>query len=523
MMEPQRISRVRAMLETHPLRALVFLGILALPLAWCFAFWQARTWERGYVNAAVAAQSEKLRERTERIAEKTAAKFATIHQLTALLASEHSLAAKFALQGVGSRANAHLREIGERLHMHRVLLIDTNGVCVASNESDPRANLVGVSLRDREYVARALQGRSWTQFVVGRVSGVPGIHFSAPVVRRGRVVGVFALKVDLGTLADEMNLSTGFVADPMGVVVISETPDYLLRAVPGSPALSLGSGACQVRYQRDSLKTLPLSMIDVGGRAAYSYGDNPAPQLMQTVKLAFEDLTVYSFEDLSGILDNARQGFGLRLMSAMVGVYLALLLVCCSVIYVLRDRGQKRALNALNQELRELAQHDPLTMCHNRRSFDEMLQQEVRRSDRSSLPFALVLFDLDWFKAVNDTYGHAAGDDVLVSVTRIIRQELRSGDIFARLGGDEFGVLLPGASEAVAAEVMNRVALRLAAAPAAPSAERHLQTLSVGVVAWRPGRTPARLCVEADKALYEAKRLGRNRVVLWSQMPESDA
>jgi diguanylate cyclase (GGDEF)-like protein len=517
-MAEQISSRLCRTLESHPFRSLLVCGVLALPLTLGLAAWWAGAWERGYVDESVVQANERLKERTERIAEKAAARFVTIKQLAALLASELAVDGHGLKMGVARRVSGHLAEIAARLRLHRVLLIDTRGVCVASNDAGSPVNLVGVNLADREYVQQALKGNSSTEFVVGRVSTVPGFHFSAPVVRGGKVIGVLALKADLRSLAHYINLSGGFITDSLGVVVIAENQEHLLTATPGSSALVLDVAECRRRYQRDRLKELPLTPVRMGRHVAYLYGDGDGPQLMQAVKLPSEDLNIYCFDEMGGILANAELGASLRLRAVGIVLYLAMMLVCSSVVYVLRDRRQMRALSTLNEELRDLAHRDPLTRCFNRRSFDEMLQQEVWQSERNGQPFSLALFDLDWFKSVNDTYGHGVGDEVLQRVAEAMRGELRAGDMLARMGGDEFAVLLPGASEGGAVEIMSRVVRQLAAEPVAEPG--HVQTLSVGVAAWRSGQTPEQLCAEADKALYEAKRQGRGRVVGRAQMAE---
>jgi diguanylate cyclase (GGDEF)-like protein len=164
----------------------------------------------------------------------------------------------------------------------------------------------------------------------------------------------------------------------------------------------------------------------------------------------------------------------------------------------------------LRAEVERLATTDPLTGLPNRRRFEEALAAEVSRSRRHRVPFAVVAVDVDHFKAVNDTHGHAAGDEVLVAVADALRGQCRVADVAARTGGEEFVVLLPATdlSDALVA------AERIRGAVASESRSTPIPvTVSVGVAAFPETSTDAqRLLVAADDALYRAKAQGRDRV-----------
>jgi len=512
------LQRIRTFIEAHPGRAVVLCSILALPLTGVLAGMQAVQWRRQHMAQAMELAREELRTRTESVAEKTAYAFETMHNLTDLLAGDATLADALRAPGGLRAADLRLQAIADTLRLHRVLLMNRQGVCVASNEETPAANLIGVDLADRDYVARALKGERLSQFVVGRVSSVPGFHFAAPVVRNGRVLGVLALKMELRALAGPLSLSSVIIADAMGVVVLSENPDRLLMAVPDAPALALDPEQCRLRYKRDALQMLSMRKVKVYGQLAYLVNGESAPSLRQVVRMPNENLTVYGFHSLKGDLAEADSRFLQHVVTYFSVIYLAGFLLLATVVYVLRDWRQRDQLRELNLELAAQAQHDPLTGCYNRRPFDDMLEREARRSVRTGQPFALAYVDLDRFKAVNDTHGHAVGDAVLVHVADTMRAGLREVDIIARLGGDEFAVLLPGVDEQTAAVILRRVVEGFQNA-AIETGEGPLgrtvgQTVSVGVAAFRPGMAPAELILEADRALYVSKKLGRNQVAV---------
>jgi two-component system, cell cycle response regulator len=165
---------------------------------------------------------------------------------------------------------------------------------------------------------------------------------------------------------------------------------------------------------------------------------------------------------------------------------------------------------------------DFLTGWHNRRYLQQRLKEELARAQRRAGTIACLMIDIDHFKAVNDGYGHLAGDNALKEVAQRVNEQIRSMDTAARFGGDELAILLPDASAAEAARLAERIREVIAAVPFALTAEvERTLTVSVGVAALSPGRHETdlkavadRLLADADAALYRAKAMGRNRVQL---------
>lgn len=173
----------------------------------------------------------------------------------------------------------------------------------------------------------------------------------------------------------------------------------------------------------------------------------------------------------------------------------------------------------LEEHLRTLSFKDSLTGCNNRRSFDENLAKEWLRARRNDAPLALVMLDIDCFKAFNDTYGHQEGDSCLREVARVIMANLkRPADFAARYGGEEFVLLLPETSleNAVAVAETIRLAVAALGIPHQKSDVAGYVTLSAGMACLVPaeGQSADDLMRLADQALYAAKKAGRNRVCL---------
>ncbi|MGM0526140.1 MAG: GGDEF domain-containing protein [Pseudomonadota bacterium] len=181
-----------------------------------------------------------------------------------------------------------------------------------------------------------------------------------------------------------------------------------------------------------------------------------------------------------------------------------------SIILILlvmhRMTGLMRETHRQADELEKLSRTDALTGAANRRYLDEELAREMARADRLGSPLTLGFLDLDHFKSFNDTFGHAAGDALLVELVNRWRGILRNSDLLARIGGEEFVVLLPSTDAAKAQHVLERLRQSVPLE----------QTCSGGITQLEPGDSAASFMARADKAMYTAKRDGRNQVVFVS-------
>jgi diguanylate cyclase (GGDEF)-like protein len=174
-------------------------------------------------------------------------------------------------------------------------------------------------------------------------------------------------------------------------------------------------------------------------------------------------------------------------------------------IYVMDITQRKRN----EEEIYLLATTDSLTGIVNRREFTAILMREMAQTKRHSMPMALIMYDIDYFKRVNDTFGHDVGDHVLQTVTGLVKENIRVTDIVARWGGEEFMVLMPQADIPSARNTAEKLRLAIAG--------HHFDkvdklTISFGVAAFEPQDDLNSLLKRVDDALYQAKKLGRNRV-----------
>jgi diguanylate cyclase (GGDEF)-like protein len=181
---------------------------------------------------------------------------------------------------------------------------------------------------------------------------------------------------------------------------------------------------------------------------------------------------------------------------------------------------QNEELRAARERIEELSRRDPLTGLTNRRWLDEVLRLESERAKRYGAPLSLVMIDLDHFKDVNDTFGHAAGDQVLKATAAALESAARMTDVVGRYGGDEFVVLLPNTELDHAGMLAERMRTALCMMPVTFRADA--VTASFGVAAWADGDTTESFIARADEALYDAKHAGRDTVARGRPQEESN-
>lgn len=193
-------------------------------------------------------------------------------------------------------------------------------------------------------------------------------------------------------------------------------------------------------------------------------------------------------------------------------------LVLISVAMDVTERTRaEREVQALQQQLGEQSTHDALTGLYNRRYLEENLGRELIRAKRDGYCVSVVMGDLDHFKAVNDSYGHLAGDEALRVFGGLMKRNSRGGDINCRYGGEEFLLVLPGTTELTAFKRAEQLRLMMAETPVKFGARDIAITVSFGVSEFpQHGKNSDELIAAADKALYAAKEAGRNQVKSYS-------
>jgi len=201
-----------------------------------------------------------------------------------------------------------------------------------------------------------------------------------------------------------------------------------------------------------------------------------------------------------------------------ITIALALIMLLLKVVVLRDSRIRKQAnkeLAKLNEQLYELATTDDMTTLFNRRHFLELAQRELNQLQRTKSLGAVLMIDIDHFKKINDEHGHAAGDQALIGVANILKENLRSYDIVGRIGGEEFSMFLPNSDIDTATQIAERIREKIADLSTSFQQTSIKLTISIGLTAIKEDENSIDSVINrADKALYQAKSSGRNTVVL---------
>lgn len=209
-------------------------------------------------------------------------------------------------------------------------------------------------------------------------------------------------------------------------------------------------------------------------------------------------------------------GLILSLVKGIVPNLISIVVILYSVIMIIITLQWSRLLKEKNEgleELRELATIDSLTSIYNRMTIDEILDAEINRAHRYASPMCVLFIDIDYFKNINDTYGHVQGDKVLIKVAQLLKRNIRSTDSMGRWGGEEFVIITPEI-ELIDAHKMAKKLNRLIADYGFQQDSE--VTISIGIAELGKDDIKETIINRADKALYKAKENGRNRVELAS-------
>ena len=383
-----------------------------------------------------------------------------------------------------------------------ILLVDGSGKLLLSTNS-PFPLREQVSYIDREYFIQHREGKNlvFGEQLVGRTSGRRMTPISLAVRSPdGKLQGIVIITID-SAIFSKLSIDSDYTENKEITLlredgaIFTRFPEHL---EPGQ------------RFPQSEVLTR-IAHTPRGVFSARSSITGEA-QIMVYEKLPETPLVVVTTQDEGRVLAAWRL-FGL----IIIMVLLLLLTLLGGVSY--QTLHAARRMKQLQDDLEKLAHTDSLTGLYNRRYFMEQAEGELRRAQRYATLTAILMFDLDHFKRVNDTYGHSVGDQVLREVARHTAQTLRAADIVGRIGGEEFAILLPQVDAVQAREVASRLCTSVADLVIRSEQGVALPiTISLGVAITQADSSVSlqKLLAQADHALYEAKHRGRNQcVTVW--------
>jgi diguanylate cyclase (GGDEF)-like protein/PAS domain S-box-containing protein len=371
------------------------------------------------------------------------------------------------------------------------------------------SDLVGRSIRDvyeampevLAHYERAIAGEATEAMV--EAGGRQLQSHLVPLVEEGEISGVIGVATDVTDLhraqsaLSESEAKHSIVLDALqeGVLMV----DRLGRVLAANPA-------AQRILDPDGGELVGNSIADPGWQAVYEDGSPMAAEEFPV------SVTLATGEPRSGEILGLYRPDGTQTWIAVntQGVFQAGEELPRAVVISISDVTERRRFEA---ELRFLADHDALTGLPNRRRFHEELQRHLAFTERYGGEGAALLLDLDNFKYLNDTQGHKAGDQYLITLARVLRERLRQTDVVARLGGDEFGVLLPAATPVQARKVAELLQAAVREHSPLLAGQPVKLSTSIGIACFgRVAAEPDELMAAADLAMYEAKESGRDRI-----------
>lgn len=420
------------------------------------------------------------------------------------------------LQPIAQRMTRTVEQFG----LNTIWLVNAAGDTVAEGHAPGISPFTGTNYVDREYFKAAQQGLPGLQFAIGRATNVYGLFFSAPVQIAGQFVGMVGVGLSVPKLSPVIEQLNAVVTDDLGVIVLAKDPALLMKTMPGATIYTLSAKERDQRYKHQDFEAVNIRAAAAGGLPTlYQWGSQEGLYVMESYPTDDGALRVYALGDLHEQFSLSQRDqlwwFGLVSLLALLTAGL----LASIAQFVITTYKHRATLLSMNEALAREANTDALTGCANRRNFMQKLARERNRSSRYSFDFCLLSMDIDYFKQVNDIYGHAAGDEVLKHFVAIIQTNLRNVDTLGRVGGEEFSILLPQTPAEGGAMTAERIRASVQGSPAVFGAIHIAITVSIGGVEWSASSLQSidRLLARADEALYAAKLSGRNRVE-WAQL-----
>lgn len=495
MVAPESIQEIPSAENYRPQGFVVLAALLFLAFLWSFvAYWAISSRQE-----ELLATEQVLRRMDHAVSEQTRRMFSIIDVFMG--SADQWIADN---PTADPRSDLRFRRLVENFRRRTDQAIDIQVVSEAGRVTrlSSAENLPATDIAETDYFRMAMAGDSSRLFIAPPSATGPGGGWRIPVAHRlshpraGAAVLLASIELPaLLALYEEERMR------PNGAIVLLRRDGILLARAPHDERL-MGKSLVGGQLYREFLPTAERGFVKLDRTAT----DSMEKYVGYSVLNDFPLLTVVS-TSVDDVFDAWRRQMLIIVVLAL-GVSVAALLATRRLLRVLAELSTRTA------ELHHLATTDSLTGVSNRPHFLSLLYHEFARARRYKAPLSLMVLDLDFFKQINDGYGHAAGDSALKAFSVAAADCLRGMDVLGRLGGEEFGILLPS----TAVDQSESVAERIRAAVAKIAIETEFGTVrfttSIGVAQSQEGDESVDvLLARADGALYAAKAAGRNRVV----------
>ena len=402
--------------------------------------------------------------------------------------------------------NVMLEEVALAVQVDVIYFMDLRGTALAASNWRAPDSFVGHNYQFRPYFLQALSGQTGRYTAKGVTSLKTGHYLSRPVTVDGKIAGVVVAKISFDTMQlrlDELwrrGQELVLITDENGVIVVSPLDALTFKAMQPMPEATRKAIEASRQYGSEVL-TVPITMgVSLSDHIQFvRFNDIPGRSFLQQT-CDFPDLGFRLVLHLPA----SRYWNAVAEFTAMFSLLALIIGLICITMF---QRW------AYAEGLIATAIRDPLTGLHTRLYMKDWCEAAINAHNRDPRDgLALVVFDLDLFKRINDVYGHLAGDEVLKRVGALIRAAIRGADLAVRFGGEELAVFVRSADPAQALAFAERICHSVEQTEFQGKAGRMHVTLSGGVACHVVGETLDALFARADVKLYEAKELGRNQV-----------
>ena len=393
----------------------------------------------------------------------------------------------------------------KKLGADMIYMLNASGDCIASSNWNTLQNPIGLNFAERDFFKKNKLGQSGMQYAVGKRTRIPGVFFSTPIIQNGKLIGAIVAKANVPNLSFLISQFDAFVTDSYGVVILARNKSLEMHAMPDATIRNVPEQQRLARYYRSDFPELKLeAWEDRRLPALIKFENEQPPHVISTKPLNAYGLQVYVMSEMTTIPALTQNHFWFTLLLNALGSMVILVIAGLVIHFKTIERSKA--------QLWKRANFDVLTQLPNRDMFRDRLSQEIKKSDRTGQPLALMLIDLDQFKEVNDTLGHDMGDILLQEAARRILNCVRESDTVARLGGDEFTVVLSQLANASHAEDIAQKIIKRLSEPFTLNLEVAHISASLGITLYPVDALDIdSMMRNADQAMYVAKNNGRNR------------
>ena len=544
---PMQGQKQRGGSELAPVRQLQIVAMLVAILWIVGAAVVSRYLVESVTGAEFARQNEKVKTQTALIAQLIEKELHLAEQIAVALSHEADIITlttqmnaraaeirkmtipqrkSFLKNNSQSRAvDALFDRLQNNVDLTSVFLLDAGGNCVASGyleaiKDGRKLGCWGGNYATRQYFKQTRRKGEGRQFAVGRRAPQPSLFFARSVTSGGRFAGAVVVRVDAARLASSLRdmMSVTWVTDRNGISISSTRDAYVFRHIGKTFRAVPSQSVIEDVYAQKILKTIPIKTDREFPRVWQLWRLNEAPMVFHRMRVKGRDFDVWH-----GV--NAESALSLHERSwyfAIVIIVSGLLLIM--VIERVLDAHQRRlasmatlaevnrSLEQVSNRLYAIATKDHLTQISSRGYFLQRLKTAVREAHTERHPMCLMQIDIDFFKRINDTHGHPAGDAAIRQMADICRQAVHGRDPLGRLGGEEFAIGLIDCTIPSAIKVAEKLRESVASTPLIFEGETIRFSCSIGLAGLMPDSTPESLLRASDQALYNAKNAGRNCV-----------